>query len=197
MKLDENSHETNPLTWITDRIQAHTTESAAMLVALALLLFGRRMFWLFVGGIGFVAGTILTGEYFKASEEWMVLAVAVCLGLIGAVLSIFLHKIAVRLAGLLAGGYVVYMAALELGYSQYAWIGGVIGAALGFFLVAVLFDWSLIVLSALTGSMLICQAVPYESMIRVILFVALFAAGVAVQSRHLTKWRRSRQQKQD
>ena len=89
------------------------------------------------------------------------------------------------------------MAALELGYSQYAWIGGVIGAALGFFLVAVLFDWSLIVLSALTGSMLICQAVPYESMIRVILFVALFAAGVAVQSRHLTKWRRSRQQKQD
>lgn len=196
MKLDENAQDPNPLSWVVDQIRLQTTETAALLIGVALLFIGRRLFWLFVGGVGFIGGMIFAGEYFKGEADWIVLAIALSIGLVGAFLSIFLQKIAVRLAGLLAGAYVLFMLATELGYHSEAWIAGIIGGVVGFFLVTVLFDWSLVVLSALTGSMLISQAIPYEPLVRVVTFVLLFAAGVAVQARHLTQWRSARKRKE-
>ena len=196
MKLDENAQDPNPLSWVVEQIRQQTTETAALLIGVALIFLGRRLFWLFVGGVGFIAGMVFAGEYFKGEEDWIVLAVALSIGLVGALLSIFLQKIAVRLAGLLAGAYVLFMLAVELGYQSDAWIAGIVGGVLGFFLVSVLFDWSLVVLSALTGSMLISQAIPYEPLVKVAVFVLLFSTGLAVQARHLTKWRSARRRKE-
>jgi len=196
MKLDQSSQDPNPLSWIVDQIHQQTTEGVSLLIGAALLFAGRRMFWLFVGGVGFIGGMVLAGEYFRNEDEWLVLAVALCIGLVGAFLSIFLQKIAVRAAGLLAGAYVLFMLATELGYQSNAWIAAIVGGLLGFFLVAVLFDWSLVVLSALTGAMLISQAIPYTPTVRVVIFVILFAAGVTVQARKLMKWTASRRQKE-
>lgn len=58
---------------------------------IALLTLGRKLFWLFVGLIGFEAGTQFAGRMFVAMPEWMTLLIAIAVGLLGAILAIFLQ----------------------------------------------------------------------------------------------------------
>ena len=66
----------------------------------ALLLVGRKLFWLFVGTIGFVIGIQVATRFFHGSELITIVA-GLVLGIIFAVLAIFLESIAI--AGFLGG----------------------------------------------------------------------------------------------
>jgi hypothetical protein len=156
-----------------------------ILVGIALLFFGRRLFWLFVAGAGFLAGTLLASVWFDGLTDGMSLLFAMCLGLIGAVLSIFLQKAIVGIAGFLAGGYLAHTLTMSLGYSGMAWIMFVLGGIIGVVLLLAVFDWALIALSSLTGATMIIQQAPLDQMFSVILFLVLAIVGVAVQVRQL------------
>src|SRR5512142_2345265 len=82
-----------------------------------LLVAGRRLFWLLVGAIGFVIGVMLATRFFHGSELTMVLA-GLVLGLIFALLAIFLESIAIGIAGFLGGGYVLLSMAGMLGLDR-------------------------------------------------------------------------------
>src|ERR1700756_2718363 len=82
-----------------------------ILIAVVLLLFGRRLFWLFVGGIGFIVGFNFATQAFQGEPAWVALAVAAVVGLMAAVLSIFLQRLVVAIAGFFAGGYFLSAAA--------------------------------------------------------------------------------------
>src|ERR1700704_5797051 len=74
------------------------------LLGVVILLFGRKLFWLCVAAVGFAAGVEFAPQIVHEPSTRVMLAFAIVLGLIGAVLALFLQKIAIAIAGFLAGG---------------------------------------------------------------------------------------------
>jgi len=156
-----------------------------ILAGIGLLAFGRKLFWLFVGLIGFVSGVHLATRFFPGQPEWMVLAIALMAGVLGALLALFLQWLAIGLAGFFAGGYIVvrllYVSGLTTG-GMY-WVLFLIGGIIGLILVIVLFDWALIILSSLAGAGLITESAHVGHSGSLLLFIVLVIAGILVQSR--------------
>ena len=149
-----------------------------------LLLSGRRLFWLFVGVLGFLAGITFATQYFSGQPAWMLLLVALVCGLIGILLAVFLQKLAIAIGGFLAGGLFTQTFAQSIGWNIAPLIPFVIGGILGAILLSVLFDWALIFLSSITGAILISRALPLEPSMNLALFVVLLIAGIFIQSRY-------------
>src|SRR5262245_29252329 len=59
-----------------------------ILIGAALLLFGRRLFWLFVAGVGFVVAAQLATTSLRGQPQWLILVIAVGVGVLGALASI-------------------------------------------------------------------------------------------------------------
>src|ERR671922_1863464 len=98
----------------------------------ALLVAGRKLFWLFVGAAGFVTGLQL-GSRFVQGPEGVEIIIGLVIGIIFAVLAIFLQRIAIAIAGFLAGGYILTALGGMLGMDSGTlfWILYVIGGILG------------------------------------------------------------------
>ena len=73
------------------------------LVGAVILLFGRKLFWLFVAAVGFAIGIEITPHLMQHPPAWLAIAVALILGLMGALLTIVLQKFAIAVVGFLAG----------------------------------------------------------------------------------------------
>lgn len=158
-----------------------------VIVGGCLLVLGRKLFWLFVGAIGFAGGMAVAPMVFEDRPEAVLLVIAVGCGLIGAILAILAQKIAVGLAGFVAGGLLsVHIVEVAVGSpDSFPWVVFVVGGAAGALLVAVLFDWALIALSSLIGAFLITQIVaPREELL---LLIVLSGVGMAVQARMLRR----------
>ena len=146
----------------------------------ALLVAGRKLFWLFVGAAGFVTGFQLTTSFFQGTEG-VAIIVGLIVGLIFAVLAIFLQTIAIGIAGFLAGGYVLLALAPMLGMdtARFMLMIYIVGGIIGVLLVSFLFDWAIITLSSLAGAALVVGA--FQLQRNGLLFLLLFLAGVIIQ----------------
>ena len=163
------------------------TALLSILAGLALLTLGRKLFWLFVGLVGFAAGISLATQFVQG-PEWMVLVIAIAAGLVGVVFALVLQQAAVALAGFLAGGYVVMSVLNGLGWDASGpnWVlywaliivGGIAAAAL----VLALIEWALIILSSLIGAILIVQTIHPGTLLVAILIAVLFIAGIIIQA---------------
>jgi len=156
-----------------------------ILAGIGLLVLGRKLFWLFVGLIGFVSGIQVATRFFPGQPEWMILAIALTAGVLGALLAVFLQWLAIGLAGFLAGAYIVtrlvHVSGLVTGGMD--WLLFLIGGILGLILIIILFDWALIILSSLAGAGLVTESVHIDHSGAVLLFIVLVITGVVVQSR--------------
>ena len=163
-----------------------------ILISLALILFGRQLFWFFVGAVGFVVGMNLVGQLFKGQPDWMTFFVAILAGILGAMLAIFLKRVALFVAGFLAGGYILtnLLIVFSIALGEFTWLVVLIGGILGAILVSRMFDWAVILLSTLTGSMMVIQTLNLNTVLAIILFVGLIVAGIISQSRSLDAERR-------
>jgi hypothetical protein len=164
-----------------------------VILGLLLLFFGRRLFWLFVGVFGFLAGVQIAARVAQNQPELILLLIAIGLGIVCAVLAIVLQRVAVAVAGWFAGGYLAMRLAMALGWQDNSmlWIAFIAGAVLAAILVSLLFDWALIVLSALTGAIIVSEALPWGQPVQIIAAGVLFALGALVQSRLLERPDRS------
>lgn len=164
--------------------QFHLTPLAQILAGAALLLFGRRLFWVFVGVIGFIAGMRFGAEIVKGQPEAVILLIAVGMGLLAALLAVVLQRVAVALAGGLAGGMLAMRIVAMLGSTSEParWIFFIVGAVLAAILVLAVFDWALIVISALSGANLVSEALPIDHTAQLIVIAILFVIGVLVQA---------------
>src|SRR3954452_9789134 len=79
----------------------------ALGIGAALLVAGRKLFWLFVGAIGFFTAMRLATEVFGGEHSDWVLIGSIVAGLLGAVLAIFVQKVAVGLAGAVTAAYLL------------------------------------------------------------------------------------------
>ncbi len=168
------------------------TLALQIIVAVALLMLGRRLYWLFVAGVGFVVTMGLATEYLEAPpEEWMTLALAIAAGLAGALLAIFLQKLAVAIAGFAAAAYVAHAVAETIGLGGSLQIVAVLViGVLGAIFASVLFDWGLILLSSLTGGVLLVDAFDLEPTLALVVMVIVAIAGISIQANMLHRDRR-------
>jgi hypothetical protein len=153
-----------------------------------LLVVGRRLFWLFVAGIGFVTGILVATRFFHGSELVTIL-VGLVLGIIFAGLAIFLESIAIGIAGFLGGGYVLLSIAALLGLDKGAvpWIAFILGGVIGVALIAFLFDWTLISISSLAGAAMVVGALHFAPSTGSVVFLILLIAGVLIQGTELRR----------
>jgi len=158
------------------------------ILGVALLIAGRRIFWLFIAILGFVAGMQLANFYLHG-PEWQTLLAGLVLGAIGAGLAIFLERIAIAVAGFLAGGYILVALAGLMGVDQVPlkWLIYLVGAIIGVILVSLLFDWAIISLSSLAGASLILGAFSLDAGLARLAFLVLVIIGVVLQSAAMRK----------
>src|SRR2546430_7098176 len=131
-----------------------TVPVVGALIGIVILFFGRKLFWLCVAAVGFLAGIELAPHLVTEPSPLLELAVALVLGVLGALLAFLLQKIAVAVVGFLAGGKLAtaIAAAFFVHYVQYSTIIFVIGGIIGAILLLAVFDWALIVVSSFIGA---------------------------------------------
>jgi hypothetical protein len=157
------------------------------LIGSALLFFGRKVFWLFVAGAGFVAGMTLTSRLFRG-PDWLAISIGLGLGILAALLAIVLQRFAIGLAGFLVGGYLALQYLVPLFHLEHGWLPWLtvgIGGLLGLILVSAVLDWALIALSSLAGASLVTEALNFHNVLAFMVFVVLIAIGVSFQAREL------------
>ncbi|HEX9841071.1 MAG TPA: hypothetical protein VGA72_17105 [Anaerolineales bacterium] len=154
----------------------------SLILGVALLVAGRNLFWLFVGAAGFVTGMQLATQFWQG-PELLAIIIGLVVGVIFALLAIFLQSVAIGIAGFLAGGYILTVLAGMIGLNQgaFSWIVYIIGGIIGVLLVIFLFDWAIITLSSLAGASLITQALLLPNGIGGVIFIALVIVGVVIQ----------------
>ncbi len=153
-------------------------------VGLLLLLFGRRLYWLFVGAIGFAVGMNVASRALERESETTRLALALVVGLVGVILALFLQRVAIALAGFLAGAWLGagLWNALSGSPSSLPWLAALAGGILGAVLSATLFDWVLIVISSLAGATLVAQYLPVARDAQGVVIAVLALVGIVVQA---------------
>jgi MFS family permease len=154
------------------------------IVGVIILLFGRRIFWLCVAAVGFAAGVEMAPHIVQQPSPLLALTFALVLGFVGALLALFLQKIAVAIAGFVSGGKLALaVAAAFLGNAaQFYWLTFIIGGVIGAILLLSLFDWALIFVSSILGAYLIQGLVTLPPTGTTILFMVLVVVGVLVQA---------------
>ena len=155
-----------------------------VLIGIVILLFGRKLFWLCVAAVGFALGVEIAPHLVNEPSSVLALLVALALGVLGALLALFLQKIAIAVLGFLAGGKLAsaIAAAFFLHYAQYSTIIFVVGGIIGAILLLAVFDWALIVVSSFIGAYLIQSAIVLPPTGSTIVFIGLAILGFVVQA---------------
>ena len=156
----------------------------SVLIGVIVLFFGRRLFWLCVAAVGFAAGVEFAPHLMHEPTQALQLSIAIVFGFIGALLALFLQKVAIAVAGFLAGGKLAMalIGAFIAEGARYPGITFIVGGIIGMILLLVLFDWALIVMSALVGAYLIGHTIVLPPTGATLLFVGLAAVGIIVQA---------------
>lgn len=158
----------------------------------ALLVAGRKLFWLFIGTLGFITGIQVTAAIWQG-PDWLLLVIGLVVGVIFAALVTFVQALAIGAAGFLSGGYAALMLSGMLGLEvgTLSWVVYIIGGLLGIALVSLLFDWAIITLSSFAGASLVTQATAPQSGNAPLIFLVLVILGVIVQGSTLRSETRS------
>jgi hypothetical protein len=155
-----------------------------IVVGVALLTSGRKLYWLFVGALGFAAASYLTTQYLGDMDRWAVLGISMGVGIIGALLAVWMQGFALGLAGFLGGGQLALslMGFFGLDSGNWVWMPFLVFGMIGVALLLSLFDWALITLSALGGTSLIVQAIAMPRSFVPLVFVVIAVFDVILQS---------------
>ncbi|MGC9323927.1 MAG: hypothetical protein ACP5G0_04170 [Desulfomonilia bacterium] len=155
-----------------------------ILIGIALLTFGRRLFWLFVGTMGFMFGLCAAPLAFPTENTLVLYLIALISGIIGVILALFLQHVIIAAAGFLAAGYltVTVLERLSLHMDRFSWLIFLAGGILGAIFILAVFDWALIALTSLTGAAFITDLVQIHPRLVPVLFGALTIIGIVVQA---------------
>jgi len=161
----------------------------SLALGIALLVVGRKLFWICVGGIGFMAGMAIGSFYLHGQSEPLRVVLSLGIGLVGAILAFFLQRLAVGLAGFVAGAYLAYAALERFAPASGGiwWLPVLLGGILGTIVLLMAFEWTLIVLSSLTGAAFILQSFHPQETAVIPMFIVLTVCGIVIQSGMLRK----------
>lgn len=155
-----------------------------VLIGVVILFFGRKLFWLCVAAVGFAVGVEIAPLLVNESSSLLALLIALVFGVLGALLALFLQKVAIAVLGFLAGGKLAtaIAAAFFVQYAQYSTIIFVAGGIIGAILLLAVFGWALIVVSSFIGAYLIESAIVLPPTGSTLVFIGLAILGMFVQA---------------
>jgi len=135
---------------------------AQIVVGLVMALFGRKLFWLFVAVGGFLVGWFFAPAIWDAVRndampDWARLVIGLVAAVILGFLAFKFTRIMVSVAGFFIIGAATVLAVDYFGGdvaqgTRNFWIAFGVGGVVGAIVMALLFDWALIVLTALFGA---------------------------------------------
>ncbi len=154
-------------------------------VGVLLLLLGRRLYWLFVGGVGFIIGVSLATGLTHREPDTTALFIGLGAGFLGILFALFLQRLAIIVAGFLAGAWLAaeLMNAFGSATRGTPWLPALIGGVAGAILASTLFDAVLVVLSSLVGAALLAKLLGGALLTQAIVFIVLALFGIAFQTR--------------
>ncbi len=157
---------------------------ARLVAGVCALLFGRRLFWLFVGAIGFAFGMDLAARLFAGAPTLVVLTAAVLCGLAGAVLARAAQEVMIGIVGFAVGGYLAtqLLIALMPYPGRNIWFALVGGGIAGVVLLNAVFDWAVILLSSLVGAAFIVEGSGAGGRATPLTYAVLAVIGIVVQA---------------
>lgn len=159
-------------------------EWALLVAGLSLLIFGRRLYWLGVGSLGFVTALYL-GQLAPLPSPEARWAIGILAGIAGVVLALTVQKIAIAAAGFVLGCLAV------LAVLPWAWPDGgllhfvvaPIGGAIGLLLARPFFDFVLVLTSSAAGALLITRLFDPSPGREAVAVLVLTVVGLVIQSR--------------
>lgn len=156
-------------------------------LGISLLLFGRKLFWLFVGIAGFIVGVEFAAMFLADKPQWVLVLIGICTGGLGSIMAIFAQRVAFALAGFYAGSYLFMLLVQPFmppgSVPVFPLIGGLIGA----FASVWILNPILIFLSCIIGAGAIVNALDPGQMAGALTFVLLVATGMFVQAKLFTR----------
>lgn len=151
---------------------------------------GRQLYWLYAGGVAFVSTLIVAPVYFSLPMGENLFIISLGIGVIVGLLAALLGRVAAALALFLAGGYLLKSLPEILGWDRgditliFIIIAGLAAVLLAF----TWFDFSLILLSSLTGASLIVQTINLSRFNTIIAYFGLVIFGIITQLILMQYW---------
>src|SRR3954468_12491245 len=155
-----------------------------VLIGVVILFFGRKLFWLCVAAVGFAVGVEIAPLLVNEPSSVLALVIALAFGVLGALLALFIQKVAIAVLGFLAGGKIgtAIAAAFFVQYAQYSTIIFVVAGIIGAILLLAVFGWALILVSSFIGAYLIETAIVLPPTGSTLIFIGLAILGMFVQA---------------
>ncbi len=154
-----------------------------LLLGVALVLAGRRLFWLLIATLGFLFAFTLVQRLSPEVSQPLHWVLAIGAGLVGALLAIFAQKLAVGAGGMLFGAYatlwILERYGVELG--NWEWVVVLAGGVLAAVLALLVLETALVVLSSILGASLVVGATRLDGLPVVVVFAVLLLVGISVQ----------------
>ena len=156
----------------------------AIVAGVLLLFFGKRLYWLAAALVSFLFGWLFLGDI--VGPGWS-LILALILGVIFAWLAIKFIRYAAYIVGFLAGAAALPLLMGVFGVDKSGLFLAGIGGAIGLILVAIAFDWGLILITAWAGASAVVFGLQNwielgDSLAATIVFFALLVVGVLWQA---------------
>ncbi len=153
------------------------------IIGAALLVSGRKLFWLFVAAAGFMTGLQIAARAI-GGPEWVGIAVGIFFAIGAALLAVFLKTVAIGVAGFLMGGAVLTGISGFFGLDSglFYWALFLVGGLGGMILIGMFFDLAVIWLSSMAGAYLVMGIIPIDGVWRILTFVAILFVGVIYQT---------------
>lgn len=148
-----------------------------------MLIAGRPVYTVFVGGAGYLIGMYLASRFDLAQSTWNGLVTPILFAVIGGLAAALMGRWAARAAGFIAGGYLVYSLPQLLGANP-SWVSKAaffIAGVICFILLIASFDAFLIFLSSVTAAAMILSSARLGSLNPVIMFLIVTVFGVIAQ----------------
>jgi len=156
-----------------------------IIAGVILLLFGRKLFWLFLGIAGFLIGMKITPMFFGNEPQWIQLIIALGMGCLGAIVAILAQRLAFALGGFLAGMYLAlgvahFLALPDTNATLYVALGGGITGAI---IAALIMDTAITILACLVGAGAIVGELQVSQAMHILIFLLLTVAGFVFQEK--------------
>ena len=176
------------------------TAIVEIIAGFAELLFGRKLFWIFVAIGGFLIGWFFAPALFHSLVTWQRALIGIVLGLVFALLARWFIKFMVALAGFFFVGTVAVVLVRHLGVhvasgSATYFVTFIVGGLVGAVLLRMFFNWALIILTSLIGAGSVAIGIVHfvshhPRWLELVLFIILAVVGFGYQARRFVGHRR-------